>query len=143
MRVSVFRIKCQTTRRIDGSGQVLAWSEFPAGTRSVTQKYDTSERFVVAESPTWPQIDLLAVACHEIGHALGLDHDREGSGSLMEPVYKPGRRVPQQRDIMRIQALYGIPDEPKPNPERIARLMRIYDQHGDLMAAYPLGDRVV
>lgn len=99
-----------TTGVIDRPGQVLAWSELPDGSdRPLTQQYDTSERFVIAVRPDSGYIDVVAVVCHEMGHALGLDHAANGSPDLMAPIYQPGRRVPQQGDVKRIQKLYGPP----------------------------------
>lgn len=95
---------------IDGPSRVLAWSELPAGDdRMLNQKYDSSERFVNSASPPQGKIDIVAVMCHEIGHALGLQHAPQGSPDLMAPIYQPGRRKPQPGDIQRIQALYGPP----------------------------------
>lgn len=108
-----------TTGRIDTAGQVLAWSELPDGSdRLLQQKYDTSEKFVNAIDPKRGFIDIVAVAAHEIGHALGLDHSPHGSPDLLAPIYAPGRRVPQPGDIQRIQRLYGPPvPRPVPPPE--------------------------
>lgn len=110
-----------TAGRIDGQNNVLAWSELPDGSdRPLQQRYDTSERYVVAENPGRSQIDLVAVACHEIGHAIGLEHAAQNSPDLMAPTYSPGRRTPQPGDVARIQRLYGparTPPDPNPNPE--------------------------
>lgn len=106
-----------TAGKIDGPGGVLAWSELPDGSdRQLTQKYDASERYVVAEHPAQGQVDLLAVVTHELGHALGLDHASQNSGDLMAPTYVPGRRAPKQGDVKRIQDLYGPPTTPRPGP---------------------------
>ena len=117
-----------TTGRIDRSGGVLAWSELPDGSdRQLQQKYDTSESFVIAMSPPRGKIDLLAVATHEIGHALGLEHAANGSPDLMAPIYQPGRRTPQPGDVARIQKLYPkvmIPD-PVPPTEETTVVIRI------------------
>jgi predicted Zn-dependent protease len=115
-----------TVGRIDGSGNVLAWSELPTGSdRPLTQKYDTSERFIVAIKPPSGTIDLTAVICHEVGHALGLEHASRGSGDLMAPTYEPGRRVPQSGDVQRIQALYGpaTPGETPKSPGSVVTIV--------------------
>jgi hypothetical protein len=104
-----------TAGRIDRQGGVLAWSELPDGSdRQLLQKYDTSEAYVIAIRPPTSKIDLVAVCCHEIGHALGLDHAANGSPDLMAPIYDPGRRTPQTGDIQRIQGLYPVRTTPPP-----------------------------
>jgi len=100
---------------IDGSGKTLAWSELPNGSNTrLQQKYDSGERWAYG-AVAGNQIDIVAVACHEIGHALGLGHDNAGGAALMDPYYSPRIRKPQPRDVARIQALYGRP-LPKPDP---------------------------
>lgn len=99
--------------RIGFRGGVLAWSQIPCGSVSeraqMAQKYDTAERW----SPTF----LLAVACHECGHALGLSH--LGRGNLM---YRSITRItkPQPGDIAAVVARYGPPrsqpEPPAPQP---------------------------
>lgn len=106
-----------TTAPIDGPAGTLAWSQLPTGgDGQILQRYDAAEAFVVAESPPVGKIDLVAVACHEIGHALGLVHAADGSPDLMAPVYQPGRRRPQPNDVRRIQALYGPPSSGPTTP---------------------------
>lgn len=102
-----------TTGTIDGPMGVLAWSELPPGDdRRLTQRYDTGDRYVVAVRPGQGQVDLVAVATHEIGHALGLGHTERGTGDLMEPTYEPGKRTPQPGDVRRIRSLYPAPPSP-------------------------------
>lgn len=100
-----------TTGRIDGPGKVLAWSELPPGDdRPLTQRYDTGDDYARATG-------LEEVVCHELGHAIGLTHDGEDSGSLMAPYYRRGLKTPQKRDAERIQALYPERREaPAPTP---------------------------
>jgi peptidoglycan hydrolase-like protein with peptidoglycan-binding domain len=51
-------------------------------------------------------IDLVTVACHEFGHALGLEHSPT-PGTLMYASYSGPHRFLASEDIARIQALYG------------------------------------
>ena len=115
-----------TTGRIDAAGNTLAWSELPGasipGQQTLTQKFDSQEPFVFTANPPPSKIDLGAVACHEIGHALGLDHLPSGSRNLLAPIYSPAIRTPQGGDIAEIQRRYGKPSQnpsvptPTPNP---------------------------
>jgi predicted Zn-dependent protease len=100
------------TGPIDGPQGILAYSELPPAS-PVHQKYDTGEQWRTAAGQG---IDLPTVACHELGHALGLDHDAQGSGSLMAPYYDPNVSKPQPRDIARAVALYGPPRQTPPSP---------------------------
>lgn len=100
----------------DGPSGVLAWMMLPQGRdEQLTGRFDLDERWI--DDPNL-DIYLLAVACHEFGHALGLDHDAQSSGSLMAPYYKKSLSKPQANDIKRIQFLYGPPsaNPPPTNP---------------------------
>ncbi|MDB5617756.1 matrixin family metalloprotease [Tardiphaga sp.] len=55
---------------------------------------------------TWTASMFLAVATHEIGHSLGLDHTSV-VGSIMLPIYNPSITTPQADDIAGMQAIYG------------------------------------
>lgn len=73
--------------------------------------FDDSENWTLASQTTKDQpIDLVTVAAHEIGHALGLDHTTV-SGSLMLASYTGSHRFLGQDDIAGIVSLYGIRNE--------------------------------
>lgn len=101
---------------IDGPNGTLAWSHLSDGTMSQKQQlYDAGEAWET-------RFSLLAVAAHEIGHVLGLDHDAKNANALMRPTYDPNIRAPQSRDVQRMLALGykpapivpPIPDNPPP-----------------------------
>lgn len=94
----------------DGQGGTLAWHYLPPrdGYQGQLQgKFDAAETWVVDSGKRG--IYLLNVACHEIGHGLGLEHSKVQS-ALMAPFYSPNVTKPQRNDdITRIQRLYGPP----------------------------------
>jgi len=121
---------------IDGPSKVLAWSELSDGKLTPkTQRYDRGERWTIATNPTQATIDIVRVACHEIGHVLGLVHDEVDSNALMRPTYSLQQRFPTARDAQRLYAM-GYPKRPvatpaEPitlsvtvDPERLAELLR-------------------
>lgn len=85
----------------DGPGGVLAWSEMPCGNRErqLQQRYDDAEN--------WTDQFLLAVVCHEVGHAIGIPHIN--NGNLMAPYYNPSVTRPQAGDIAEAVRRYGPP----------------------------------
>ena len=99
--------------RIDRRGGTLAWSELAPlnGRRFLEQKYDTRElwHLDISTQPQSFKIDLLAVATHEMGHALGMPHLRGNTGDLMNPIYDPSIRTPQEGDIKMGTDRYGNP----------------------------------
>lgn len=100
----------------DGPSGTLAWAQLPPGNNSqLLMKFDVAETWVT--NPGNRGILLTNVACHEIGHLLGLEHSRVQS-ALMAPYYSESISTPQNRDdIPRIQNLYGKPvSNPNPNP---------------------------
>lgn len=95
------------TGKIDGASSVLAWSELPGnGTLAqLQQKYDHQEAWVIADRVPNYRIDLIRVACHEIGHAIGIPHI--GPGNLLAPTYSSTINSPQSQDIAEGIKRYG------------------------------------
>ncbi len=103
--------------KIDRAGSVLAYAYFPsAGSRdeSNEQLYDTSD----AQSYATFNF-LLAVACHETGHSIGLPHGPAGK-CLMGPYIGNYVKPHTFYDIPEALARYGKPvphdDDPPPPP---------------------------
>jgi len=104
---------------VDRAGKTLAWSELPCGPdRQLQQKYDTGEPWIIAVNPPPGKIDLVRVAAHEIGHAMGIPH--LSGEALMAPTYNPRIRKPVFADIREAAKRYGPkelpPDGPNPEP---------------------------
>lgn len=105
---ALVRVECA---RIDGPMQTLAWSELADGTtRPKRQRFDAGEPWTVSESPG-RLIDLARVACHEIGHVLGIPHI--ATGNLLAPIYSATVRKPQAGDVTEAVRRYG-PAKPRP-----------------------------
>ena len=49
---------------------------------------------------------------HELGHALGLDHNPNDPDSIMNPVIGRNNPLPDAQDVAAIQTLYGAPTQP-------------------------------
>ncbi len=109
--------------RIDRSGGTLAWSEMPCEvdeSSQLEQRYDNREPWGIAEAPGPGQIDLVRVAAHEIGHALGIPH--LAAGNLLAPTYDPNVRRPKAGDIEEIVRRYGRNEHEPPPPDEEAEL---------------------
>jgi Ca2+-binding RTX toxin-like protein len=80
-------------------------------------RFDTAENWAVGSDNSG--IDFFAVAVHEIGHSLGLEHNND-HGSIMFPTV--GALTLSSNDIAVIQALYGaavIPVTPTENADTL------------------------
>lgn len=99
----------------DGAGGVLAHANSPGRDQGGDTHFDDDETWTLTQRG----VNLLLVAAHEFGHALGLDHSRDRR-ALMFPTYQyvntNGYKLPDD-DRRGVQALYGsrTPD-PKPKP---------------------------
>jgi len=93
----------------DGSGRTLAHAFFPPPNGSLAGDchFDDDENWSVNGTG----IDLLSVALHEIGHALGLEHSAD-SRAVMYAFYNGSNQVLREDDILGIQTLYPPPNLP-------------------------------
>lgn len=105
------------TGPIDQPGGTLAWSELPCGGHgTLNQKYDTLESLWSIHDGPGQGVDIVRVATHEIGHALGMGHT-DVPGSLMQPTYSDSVWVPTAAwDIPEAVKRYGPPGTPPPPP---------------------------
>jgi len=75
---------------------------------------------------SWAEVnDFRRVAVHELGHALGLDHD-ERFAAIMNSTYSESIETPQADDINGLRALYGGGSEIRASVE--ALVTRFYKQ---------------
>ena len=98
---------------IDGPSGILAQSTLSDGTgRPVSQKYDSAENWIDG-TPSAGFVSMSIVACHELGHALGLGHDDAGADAILRPQYTA--RIPRatERDISRAVSI-GYQRRPAP-----------------------------
>ena len=111
-----------SSQQFDGAGGTLAWAQLPPNNTYRGQllcRFDTGETWRINQNQSG--ILLVNVACHEIGHLLGLEHSQINT-ALMAPFYKATVSKPVQNDdIARIVKLYGTatdvpPTDPTPSP---------------------------
>lgn len=91
----------------DGVGNVLAHAFSPppnGGSLAGDTHFDDAETWSVTIPATGT--DLVTVAAHEFGHALGLAHSPV-RGALMAPTYRGPQRFLAQDDVDGIQSIYG------------------------------------
>ena len=101
-----------TSQSIDGSGGTLAQAYFPSdvnrGRLAGDVEFDAAEKWEVGNSLGSAAFDLVLVAAHEIGHALGLDHSNSPSAVLYPSVSPPQSfKGLAAADISAIRALYA------------------------------------
>jgi hypothetical protein len=116
-----------TFKNLDGKGGTLAQGYFPDDVNPARIagdiQFDSSERWEVGNNLGSQAFDLLMVAVHEIGHALGLDH-ATAAGSVMAPSVSANQRFTglNSADVDAILDLYApaISDSvPTPDPVNV------------------------
>ena len=92
-----------------GGRNVLAHAFFPSNPNPIKgdTHFDDHETWTVTVPPGGG-VDLVTIAAHEFGHALGLRHSTDPT-ARMAPFYSGPRRFLSSDDIQGIRSLYGGP----------------------------------
>ncbi len=98
--------------KIDGAGGTLAQAYFPADVNSSRIagdiEFDSSENWEIGNAKGSSAFDLVRVAVHEIGHALGLDHSTH-STAILAPTVSPNESFTalDRDDVDAILSIYA------------------------------------
>jgi hypothetical protein len=98
------------------SGGVLAFTESPISDGWRIRYYSGWIWQDGPAAPTGSQIDIQGVACHEYGHALGLDHSGTSGATMFASITGSGsaQRSIATDDINGVKAVYGTKAAGKP-----------------------------
>jgi pentapeptide MXKDX repeat protein len=101
-----------TSKPIDGRGGTLAQAYFPSdvnrGRIAGDVEFDSMEKWEVGNSLGNAAFDLVWVAAHEIGHALGLDHSSNPS-AVLYPSVSPSKSFQglSSADVVAVRSIYA------------------------------------
>ena len=106
---------------VDGNGSLAIcfwWSSAGVISDFDIKFYDRDGTYDWAwsTSPAWNEFDIQSVACHELGHALGLAHSANMTAT-MYPAIPPGSTAMRSLhvdDMAGVQAIYGQAPPPAP-----------------------------
>ncbi|XP_078600106.1 stromelysin-2-like isoform X2 [Branchiostoma floridae x Branchiostoma japonicum] len=104
----------------DGNGGTLGHAFFPGDGIGGDTHFDEAEVFnIVTPGEFTTAVDMMTVAAHEFGHALGLGHSNI-QDALMAPFYRYSSELQLHvDDINGIQELYGVPSTVAPTPDEM------------------------
>lgn len=114
-----------TSQNLDGAGGTLAQAYFPDDVNPARiagdVQFDSSENWEVGNTRGRSAFDLLQVAVHEIGHALGIEH-LEHSGSVLAPFISASQqfRSLSEHDVDAALSLYAPASTPVAPPQEEA-----------------------
>jgi hypothetical protein len=100
----------------DGAGGALAHGYYPPAngvSAAGDIHFDTADLWKIGFGG--PGFDIFQVAAHEIGHAIGLDHQPIPPIALMNPFYSEAFSGPQADDIAGSIFIYGVTQIPEPS----------------------------
>ncbi len=97
-------------------GTTLAFTQSPIAD-GWTIKYYSSWTWQDGPGSVSSGVDMQGVACHEIGHSLGLGHTNTGGATMYPSISGTGaaQRSIEADDIAGVQAIYGVKSASKPN----------------------------
>jgi hypothetical protein len=98
--------------KIDGAGGTLAQAYFPADVNpsqiAGDIQFDSSENWEIGNAKGSSAFDLVRVAVHEIGHALGLEHSHQNA-AILAPSVSPNEYFTtlDQDDVDAVLSMYA------------------------------------
>jgi hypothetical protein len=105
----------------DEGSNILAHAFSPSGALGGDVHFNDAEAWAINVPTPLGAVDLLTIAAHEFGHALGLGHTSV-MGALMFPTYSGEQRALAADDIEGIQSIYGQCQRPTASAPSLDRV---------------------